>query len=65
MRERAKQCEVEKDDAVREVNELRREVKSVQRYAEVIEERFKERARAEEEANRKLLALIDNVERLE
>lgn len=65
LRERAKQLEAEKEESAREVEDLRREAKSVQRYAEVIEERFKERARAEEEANRKVLALIDNVERLE
>ena len=65
LREKTKQAEMEKEDAVVEVAELRTEVKSVQRYAEVIEERFKERARAEEEANKKVLALIDTVERLE
>ena len=65
LREKTKQAEMEKEDAAVEVAELRTEIKSVQRYAEVIEERFKERARAEEEGNKKVLALIDAVERLE
>lgn len=42
-----------------QVEVAQEEVVSTKKYAEVIECRFKERAREEEVANRKVLALLD------
>ena len=59
-----KKAEELSESLKKEVVELRDDRESTQRYAELIEQRFKERARAEELANRKVLSLLDDVQRL-
>ena len=64
LREKLKNAEAENDELEATNEDLKIEISNLKRYSELIDSRHKEICRAEEQANMKVLDLLDEVQKL-